>query len=155
MVALIPLFFAVEDCRPGEAFRRGYVAGLVFFGMTMWWLVHVSMAAPVALTAFLALYFGAAAVWFARPSSDIFWRNLLAAIVGTAGWVTLEWIRGQVPLGGFGWNMLGVTQHRNVPLIQFASYTGVYGGSALVCFVNFAFFPAILRFGRDFVARLA
>src|SRR5438128_12342147 len=81
-VALIPLLFAIEDCRPGEAFRRGYVAGLVFFGMTMWWLVHVSMAAPVALTAFLALYFGASAMWFARSSSDVLWRNLLAALVG-------------------------------------------------------------------------
>jgi apolipoprotein N-acyltransferase len=152
-VALIPLLFAVEGCRPGEAFRRGYVAGLVFFGMTMWWLVHVSMVAPVALTAFLALYFGAATVWFARPSSDVLWHNLLAAIVGTAGWVTLEWIRGHVPLGGFGWNGLGVTQHRNVPFIQFASLTGVYGVSALVCFVNFAFYQTIRRFVRQIGTR--
>jgi apolipoprotein N-acyltransferase len=152
-VALIPLLFAVEGCRPGEAFRRGYVAGLVFFGMTTWWLVHVSWFAPVALTAFLALYFGAAVVWFVQPASDVFWRNLLAGIVGTASWVTLEWIRGHAPLGGYGWNMLGVTQHRNVPFIQFASVTGIYGVSALVCFVNFAFFQTIRRFVRNIGAR--
>jgi apolipoprotein N-acyltransferase len=152
-VALIPLLFAVEDCRPGEAFRRGYVTGLVFFGMTVWWLVHVSIVAPVALTAFLALYFGAAAIWLARPSSDVLWRNLLTGIIGAAGWVTLEWIRGHAPLGGFGWNMLGVTQHRNVPFIQFASLTGVYGVSALVCFVNFAFFQTIRRFVRNIGAQ--
>ena len=155
-VALIPLLFAIEDCRPGEAFRRGYVAGLVFFGMTMWWLVHVSMPAPVALTAFLALYFGAAAAWFARftyAGTDSFGRNLLVAVVGTAGWVTLEWIRGHLVLGGFGWNGLGVTQHRNVPFIQFASLTGVYGVSALVCFVNFAFFQTLRRFIRHLGTR--
>src|SRR2546428_5381918 len=60
-VALIPLLFAVEDCRPGEAFRRGYVAGLVFFGMTTWWIIHVSLPGMIALVAFLALYLGAAA----------------------------------------------------------------------------------------------
>jgi apolipoprotein N-acyltransferase len=149
-VALIPLLFAVEGCRPGEAFRRGYVAGLVFFGMTMWWLVHVSIAAPVALTAFLALYFGVSAAWFARlDSDDSVWRNLLGAIVGVAGWVTVEWVRGHLVLGGFGWNGLAVTQHRNVPIIQFASYTGVHGVSALVCFVNLAFFQTIRRFVRN------
>ena len=37
-VALVPLLFALEGCRPGEAFRRGFLAGLVFFGMTTWWI---------------------------------------------------------------------------------------------------------------------
>jgi apolipoprotein N-acyltransferase len=153
-IALIPLLFAVEDCRPAEAFRRGYVAGLVFFGMTTWWIIHVSLPGMVALIAFLALYLGAAAAWFAAPSkADSVWRNLLAGVVGTAGWVTLEWIRGHVPLGGFGWNGLGVTQHRNVPFIQFASVTGVYGVSALVCFVNIAFYQTIRRFLRNLGTR--
>jgi apolipoprotein N-acyltransferase len=155
-VALVPLLFAVQDCRPGEAFRRGYVAGLVFFGMTTWWLVHVSPVAPFALTAFLALYTGAAAAWFAScagGAADSFSRNLLAAIVGTAGWVTLEWMRGHLVLGGFGWNGLAVTQHRNVPFIQFAGWTGVYGVSALVCWVNIAFYQTLRRFAHNFHAQ--
>src|SRR6266478_168913 len=116
-VALIPLLFAVEDCPPGEAFRRGYIAGLVFFGMTTWWIIHVSLPGMVALVAFLALYLGAAAAWLAktRSPSDAVWRNLLAALVGVAGWVMLEWMRGHLVLGGFGWSGLGVTQHRTVP----------------------------------------
>ena len=36
-LSLVPLLFAVEDCRLEEAFRRGYIAGLVFFGTTIWW----------------------------------------------------------------------------------------------------------------------
>src|SRR5436189_3498206 len=65
-VALVPLLFALENCRPGEAFRRGYVAGLVFFGATVWWIIHVTLPGMVALIAFLALYFGAGATWFAQ-----------------------------------------------------------------------------------------
>src|SRR5271169_4484233 len=61
-VSLVPLLFALEDCRLEEAFRRGYIAGLVFFGMTVWWIVHVSVPAMVGLIAFLSLYFGAAGV---------------------------------------------------------------------------------------------
>jgi apolipoprotein N-acyltransferase len=148
-IALIPLLFAAEGCRGGDAFRRGYVAGLVFFGMTTWWIVHVTLPGMVALVAFLALYFGAGAMWFAwlaGRGGAAAPTNISAAAVASAGWVTLEWVRGHFPLGGFGWNGLGVTQHRVLPLIQFASVTGVYGVSALVCFVNFAFYFTIRRF---------
>src|SRR6266481_8509724 len=81
-VALIPLLFAVDDCRPGEAFRRGYVAGLVFFGMTTWWIIHVSLPGMVALVAFLALYFGVAGLFVNRlgkNETDAVWRNLFIA----------------------------------------------------------------------------
>src|SRR6266404_4546542 len=64
-LCLVPLFFALENCGRGEAFRRGYIAGLVFFGMTTWWIVHVTMPGSVGLVAFLALYFGLAAMAFA------------------------------------------------------------------------------------------
>ena len=168
--ALVPLFFAIEGCRPSEAFRRGFLAGLVFFGMTTWWIIHVSLPGMVALVAFLALFFGVAGVWLTLvgrvPSrgannqmpaevsgpttgDDSVWRNVFAAIAGAAGWVTLEWLRGHFPLGGFGWNGLGVTQSAATPLIQFASLTGVYGVSALVFILNYAFFCTIRRYLRN------
>ncbi|MEI6085129.1 MAG: apolipoprotein N-acyltransferase [Verrucomicrobiota bacterium] len=164
-VALIPLFFAMEGCSRGEAFRRGYIAGLVFYGLTTWWLIHVSLPGMIALVAFLALYFGAATAWLeivaasllaakggaasrlaATNREDVVWRNLLIAFIGAAGWVTLEWVRGHYPLGGFGWNGLGVTQHSSVPVIQIASYTGVYGVSALVFVLNYALYCTVRRF---------
>src|SRR6266851_5143580 len=64
-VSLVPLWFALEDCRLEEAFRRGYIAGLVFFGTTIWWIYHVTLPGAVGAIAFLALYFGAGAVIFA------------------------------------------------------------------------------------------
>lgn len=170
-LALVPLLFALQDCGRAEAFRRGYIAGLVFFGMTIWWTLHVTVPGTVALIAFLALYFGAGAMWFAellvysaaRPraqaegaaagtaaaTADSAIRNLVAAVVASAGWVTLEWLRGKLLFGGFPWNFLGVSQHQAVPLIQFAALTGVYGVSALLCFVNVAFFFTLRRFARQ------
>jgi len=155
-VALIPLLFAVQACTPSEAFRRGYVSGIVFFALTIWWIIHVTLPGMVALIAFLALYFGVGALWFAwvmqfvagtpRPQMNSTFRNLVAATLGVAGWITLEWLRGKLPFGGFPWNFLGVTQWRAVPLIQFASVTGVYGVSALICFANFAFYFTLRRF---------
>ena len=161
-LSLVPLLFALEGCRWREAFRRGYIAGLVFFAMTIWWIVHVTLPGTVGLIAFLALYFGAAAAWvavattellpragFAAPPADSAVRNMVAGIVVSAGWVVLEWVRGKLIFGGFPWDFLGVSQWRAVPVIQFAGVTGVYGVSALVCFVNFALYFTIYRFIRQ------
>ena len=73
-------------------------------------------------------------------------RNLLVAAIVSAGWVTVEWLRGKLLFGGFPWNFIGVTQWQAGPLIQFASVTGIYGVSALVCFVNVALYFTIRRF---------
>ena len=68
-LSLVPLLFALEDCPAGEAFRRGYIAGLVFFALTIWWIVHVTVPGTVALIAFLALYFGLGALVFRSASA--------------------------------------------------------------------------------------
>jgi len=163
-IALVPLLFALQDGTRSQAFRRGWLAGLMFFGMTVWWTIHVTVAGTVGLIAALAVYFGVAATVFSVAASllaapanpprtgfaatDSVWRNLLLAVVGTAWWVTLEWVRGKIIFGGFGWNGLGVSQHQTLPLIQIARITGVYGVSALVCFVNFAIYFTFRRFLR-------
>ena len=173
-LSLVPLLFALEGCHVGETFRRGYVAGLIFFAMTIWWIVHVTVPGTVALIAFLALYFGLGAIVF-RMATGLLpniagaeeqfgiasaARNLLVSALAAAGWVTWEWVRGKLLFGGFPWNFLGVSQWRVSPLIQFASVTGVYGVSALVCFVNCAFYFTIRRFikqirGNDAQPRLS
>jgi apolipoprotein N-acyltransferase len=47
-------------------------------------------------------------------------------------------------LGGFPWDLLGVSQYRLVPLIQVASTTGVYGVSFLVVWVSLALLSGAL-----------
>lgn len=151
-VGLIPLLWAVERVPPAEAFRRGYLAGLVFFGMTVWWVGHVTIPGAVTLVILLALYFGAAGWWlrevgafFFRDSHDRALRNLGAAVVAAAGWVVLEWTRTRFIMGGFGWNGLGVSQYRAAALMQFVSITGGYGASALLVIINVIFYVTVRR----------
>ena len=163
-LALVPILFALEGCAARQAFRRGYVAGLVFFGATTWWTVYttvagtpllLALAGTVALVALVALYFGLAAAGWAKLSAlfddqqDPALRNLVLAVLATAGWVTLEWVRGVFPFGGFPLNFLGVAFWQSAPLVQFASVTGVYGVSALACIVNFALYFTLRRFLRQ------
>jgi apolipoprotein N-acyltransferase len=145
-VALVPLLFAIEKCSGRAAFRSGYVAGLVFYGMTVWWTIHVTVFGTAAFVAALAVYFGLSVALFPllrRGNSVV--ANFSFIIAGTAWWVMLEWVRGKIIFGGFGWNGLGVSQHQTLPLIQMAEVTGVYGVSALVCAANLAIYVTVRR----------
>ncbi len=50
-------------------------------------------------------------------------------------WTAFEWVRTYFPIG-FPWNLLGYAAYRNLALIQFSEFTGVYGVSALIMFFN-------------------
>jgi apolipoprotein N-acyltransferase len=63
--------------------------------------------------------------------------------VAASLWAALEFLRSSL-LTGFPWNLLVYSQHRNLPLIQVASVTGVYGVSFMVMAVNAALARAVL-----------
>ena len=113
----------------------------------------------VALSAYLALY-PATWAWVCtrisrvlRPLPDeservVNWLGLMREISGwrwsrrafwafrcAATWVAMEIIVSKF-LGGFPWNLLGVSQHQLVPLIQVASVTGVYGVSFCIVWAS-------------------
>jgi apolipoprotein N-acyltransferase len=136
---------ATSQASLARAFRTGVVAGLVYFGGTLYWVASVMenygglstwVAVPVALllVSYLALYpglfammitlavrrFGVAGVWFAP------WI-----------WVATEWLRSWLG-SGFPWALLGTSQATVLPIVQLASVTGVYGLSVLVALVGTA-----------------
>jgi apolipoprotein N-acyltransferase len=132
-----------------DTFRIGYVAGLAHFLSSLAWLLRIPVAGyPVlgwtALCAYLALY---PAVWLwmvcRTPGSGGPWsRRTLWALTGAAIWVALEMIRARL-LGGFPWNLVGASQFRLTPLIQIASFTGVYGVSFLVVWTSLSLLSAL------------
>ena len=131
----------------GDAFRIGYLAGLVHFLSSLYWLLLIP--APgfpilgwVSLAAVLAL-FPAVWVWLmaGRIGEGNWARRTRWALAGAAAWVALEMIRARL-LGGFPWDFLGVSQYRMVPLIQIASVTGVYGVSFLIVWFSLSLFSA-------------
>ena len=64
-------------------------------------------------------------------------------------WVIFDYLRSTGFLG-FPWGMLGVSQYKNIPFIQIASLTGIWGVSFLVIWVNAVLAWCIYRiFGRN------
>jgi apolipoprotein N-acyltransferase len=63
-------------------------------------------------------------------------------------WTAAEWLRSFFPVG-FPWNLLGYTAYRNLSLIQFAEFTGVYGISALIVFFNAVIYTVLTAPPRD------
>ena len=75
------------------------------------------------------------------PMSTSWMRRTGWAFSGAAAWVAFEMVLARV-FGGFPWDLLGVSQHHLVPLIQIASVTGVYGISFLVVWFSLAMVSA-------------
>lgn len=152
-VALAPLIAALllsGQWSRWEAARLallGYVAGFIYFLGSLQWIITVTVAGWVLLSAYLAVY---PALWglfvglvlrrVGVPSANrpVWLRsgsNLLVAVLASMAWTATEWLRGMV-FSGFGWNALGVTLHGNIALIQICDITGVGGLSFLLVLVN-------------------
>jgi apolipoprotein N-acyltransferase len=157
---------AAQGKHGSDAFRIGYVAGLVHFLSSLYWLLLMPVGgfpvlAWLPLGAYLALY-PAVWVWLInrwgeRPrepriqqhvglpavSPHQTWSGrLLWSLGGAAAWVALEMVRARL-LGGFPWNLIGVSQFKMVPLIQIASVTGVYGISFVVVWTSLSLYSAV------------
>jgi apolipoprotein N-acyltransferase len=154
---------------PGRAFRLGYMAGLVNFGVSLYWLLYMpfpfgALTGWLALSAYLALY-PAVWVWLCirllpsvQDSPGVFpgeravfqgymrvsgLRRGLWALACATIWVALEMVVGRV-LTGFPWNFLGASQYRILPVIQIASVAGVYGVSFLVVWLSVSLMSSAL-----------
>ena len=134
-IGLVPLLRGLDGQPPLRAFARAYLCGILFFGGTLYWLIHVTLPGMVLLVAYLAVYFGLFGVGYTFfAGSKTVWR-----LFGIASlWTILEFIRAHF-LTGFGWASLGYSQYKNLLFIQVADLTGVYGVSFLVVLGNLLF----------------
>jgi apolipoprotein N-acyltransferase len=136
-----------------RAFGVGWVAGIVYFWGTLYWITDVMVTfgglsriagflANAALVLFLALFVAVFAQVQALLLSRIGqWSLLLAPAV----WVSAELGRRYL-YSGFPWVLLGYSQVETLPIAQLASLFGVYGVSALVAFVSAALaYAAVTR----------
>lgn len=161
------LFFAVRKKIGGDAFRAGYIGGLTFWLVSLYWLLDIPYtwhsvplgpgAGWLALCGVLGLFTG---TWtwivssFSRRMTEFWAGRFLWALCGAAAWVALEMIRARV-LGGFPWEFLGESQFKMVPLIQIASVTGIYGVSFLVVWVSLSLYSATRMIATKPQARFA
>lgn len=162
------ILFSALGAKGGRAFRIGFVGGYAHFLSSLFWLINMPFTwhsipiAPIAawlsLSAYCALY-PAIWVWLCWKifpihcaASDQFAgsskiRRVAWGIEAGAAWAALEYVRGLF-LTGFPWNFLGASQFQLSPLIQIASFTGIYGVSFLVVWTAVALCGAALEMIR-------
>lgn len=145
-LALLPLLLVLMQVRrrPLWGALAGLVTGLVFYGISLSWLlalrytwgnVPLTVLAWMGLSLYCSLYlalFGACTAWTAqRVRQKGRYGALWLLVAVPALWAGSEWLRAVVGTG-FPWNVLGTSQYTNPVLLQTARWFGVYGVSALL-----------------------
>ena len=158
----IPLLFAIQNKNCLSTFFISYLSGIIFWSITIYWLIHVTLLGQVLLILYLALYLGlfgfvisykpclpAGRHKLSPPQADPCPSGRRAPSAETISllfipslWVLLEYLRSHL-LTGFGWALLGYSQYLNLPVIQIADLFGVYGVSFLVMMVNVGIYSVI------------
>ena len=145
-VSLLPLLFLLLKRTPRQSFWLGLTAGFIFYAILLYWIPSVpahygglspwlSLLVYLILVLFLALFWGL----FGFLSTRLHRRfPRLGYLLLPLVWISLEYILTYI-LTGFPWGLLGTTQYKNLPYIQLASLTGVYGLSFILVLFQSAF----------------
>src|SRR5208337_3439120 len=135
-------------------FRWAYLQGFAANIVSLYWIpiplhdfadVRMEFAIfPMLLLVGIVAINSAVAIW---AGEFVARRTRIPAVITMpVAWTALEWFRTYVP-ASFPWNLLGYAAYRNLELIQFAEFTGVYGVSALIVFFNAVVYVVIFRGG--------
>ncbi len=133
--ALVPWILAIRNApSKAHAVLSGTVAGAVFFGVSLYWFIHVHFWAWFGVT-FIETAFFTLFAWLAYEVRAF--RSPLIRILWTAAaWLTVEVLRSEVPIFGLGWSLLAFSQAGHIKILQFASMFGAYGLGFVIAFVN-------------------
>lgn len=157
-IALVPLFAALVGLDFWEAFRCGFLAGMMHFLTLLYWLVptmmqygplplYVSVPLLILLCAYLSLF----PALFCGIFTTLPLRGLALVSGIPALWVFFEYLRA-VLFTGFPWALLGYSQVKWLHLIQVSDIVGVYGISFLILSCNAALFVLYLAGTRRLVS---
>lgn len=147
-VMLVPLLWVIS--RNGALFSAlcGWLWGIGWGFFAYRFLREIDAAIPFLLPPVIALW---SCIWAGVCSYLIklqqkkthfsFWHQTLFIFGCAALFTLLEWTRSRL----FVWNDSGVTQWRNLPLIQLAAVTGSYGVNFMVVLGNTAIFSLFSR----------
>lgn len=153
-IALVPLVVNFRRARAGGVAISSAAFSIVFFGLLLSWLRlntplgHMATVFGLMLWVLVSLQVGYLVQRIAPGRLGFFAFPI--AFLGS------EYFRGQFPLGGFSWGVLGYSQHDNLTALRLVAYTGVWGLSFLILLVNASIAEAIpqIRKGTSRVASL-
>ena len=146
---VIPFLLLLENKNTGDAFRWGYLVGLIFSIVTLYWISWTTLPGAIATVTVHPFYYAFFAILI-LPVRRLWPNGYLIAVPFV--WTAVEYVRSIGDLG-FPWLPLAHTQSYYLSLIQYASYTSVYGVSFWVVSLN-VLLLALWRF-RDNKRRVA
>ncbi len=155
-LCLVPLLLSVRGKTFAEGLKLGYLAGIFYFGILIWWIT------PTIST------YGDLPIWTALPIFGLFvcylalfpglWAGLASPALSSgasrislfflpSAWVLLEWSRSHL-LTGFPWGLLAYSLEPFPALIQTADIWGPLGISFLVVTINVLIFRGIQSWAK-------
>jgi apolipoprotein N-acyltransferase len=143
-VSFVPLIYVILNKQSKHSFIYGLLSGLMFNIVGLYWILptlklYIGFSKACILSCMLwiyvSLYWG---VWCltVKIFSKIITYNFNFIIASSCLWVLLEYLRTYL-LTGFPWLLIGYSQFKFLSIIQIVEFTGVYGVSFLILFVNF------------------
>lgn len=141
--ALIPLIFALQDKGLSDAFKIGYIFGLISNSILLFWIGWATIpgaAAAILLLCFYTAFF----TWFYALMQKKWGKGSLFLLPFL--WVAMEYVRSLTEIS-FPWLNLAYTQTYYLNLIQYASITGNYAVSFWIVCLNLIIY-LIIKYQR-------
>ena len=132
-IALIPFFVLLEDLNYKDSIKWGYLTGLFTNIGTLYWINFVTIPGAIAAIFYLPVYlvfYSLLHTFFRKKLGEgklYFWIPFL--------WTGIEYFKSLGVLG-FPWNSLAYTQTYYLSLIQYVTYTSVYGVTFWIVIIN-------------------
>lgn len=135
-IALVPLMVGLQGQPSVRSFLQGWGTGILFFAGLVQWIVLLGVVNWLEFSG-AVLCMGLTVGLFGLAIS-VTSKHLSLPLVISAPilWVTLEYVRSHAGVLRLPWGLLAHSQYLNLPLIQMASWTGVYGVSFLLVMAN-------------------
>jgi len=149
-VALVPLFFALEDVRPRDGFKIGFLTGIIAHVGVLYWIaygvvqygylpIYVGVAAMLLLSSYLSLY----TALFAFTIVFLRGKSISLLISAPLVWTLLDYARSYL-LTGFPWEHLAHSQYLYTNIIQISDITGTYGITFAIVLINSVIYDLLL-----------
>jgi len=151
-ISLIPLFFALHDRSAKQSFFLGFLGGIAFNAILIYWIpavpahygnlsIGVSLLIYAIFVIYLALFWALFSWFFAKIQRTF--PNLIFLLAPFI-WIGFEYILTHL-LTGFPWGLLGYSQHNNLWFLQLASLAGIYGLSFILVLFQSLFVYSMIQ----------
>jgi len=142
--AIAPLIY-IAVSYDKNPFLTGFLWGIAAYSGIIYWVTNAvnvygnvnivfAWCANLLLICYMAAYSG---IFALLVRDSLKYLNISPFISAPIIWTALEWGRTFI-FSGFPWALFGSTQYKNIPFIQIANITGVYGVSFLLILCNAA-----------------